>query len=142
MEQNFQKAAQFIRSAAAQGVELVVLPEYHLSSWRPKEPGFLELGEQAETYVKKYQELAKECNICVVPGTILESHRDAEREEDRLLNVAYFIDNKGEVIGKYIKKNLWYARPNRCLIRAERKFTSMIKGPREGTPRLLRPGSA
>jgi hypothetical protein len=29
-------------------------------------------------------------------------------EGERLLNVAYFIDGTGEVIGKYVKKNLWY----------------------------------
>jgi hypothetical protein len=43
-----------------------------------------------------------------VPGTIVESHRDAEKEEDKLLNVCYFIDHEGKIIGKYIKKNLWY----------------------------------
>lgn len=24
-----------------------------------------------------------------------------------MLNVAYFIDTKGEILGKYVKKNLW-----------------------------------
>jgi predicted amidohydrolase len=43
-----------------------------------------------------------------VPGTIVESHRDAEKEEDKLLNVCYFIDHEGNITGKYIKKNLWY----------------------------------
>ncbi|OCL08192.1 carbon-nitrogen hydrolase [Glonium stellatum] len=107
IEQNFNKAASYIRSAAAQGVELVVLPEYHLTNWIPKDPKFLPLCEQWETYLKKYQDLAKECKICIVPGTIVERHNDAEKEEDRLLNVAYFIDHTGEIIGKYIKKNLW-----------------------------------
>jgi len=128
MEHNFNKAAEFIRSAAARKAELVVLPEYHLSSWRPKEPGFMELGEQAETYVRKYQELAKECNTCIVPGTILERHKDAEKEEDQLLNVAYFIDNKGEIIGKYIKKNLWYVRFSRSLQEFEPTLILSWKG--------------
>ena len=56
----------------------------------------------------KYQELAKECGICIVPGTIVEGHRGEEKEEDRLLNVAYFIGKDGEILGKYVKKNLWY----------------------------------
>jgi hypothetical protein len=43
-----------------------------------------------------------------VPGTIVERHKEAEREEDRVVNVAYFIDGEGEVRGKYEKKNLWY----------------------------------
>ncbi|KAF2139334.1 uncharacterized protein K452DRAFT_289880 [Aplosporella prunicola CBS 121167] len=106
-EFNFNKAAAFIKSAASQGAELAVLPEYHLTSWLPKEPGFLKLCDQWETYLKKYQALAKECGICIVPGTLVERHRDAEKEEDRLLNVAYFINQNGDIIGKYVKKNLW-----------------------------------
>ncbi|OCK92707.1 carbon-nitrogen hydrolase [Cenococcum geophilum 1.58] len=106
IEQNFNKAASYIRSAAAQGVELVVLPEYHLTNWVPKDPNFLSLCGQWEIYLKKYQNLAKECKICIVPGTIVE-RRDGAEKEDQLLNVAYFIDHTGEIIGKYIKKNLW-----------------------------------
>ncbi|KAH7400731.1 carbon-nitrogen hydrolase [Phaeosphaeria sp. MPI-PUGE-AT-0046c] len=104
---NFKKAENFIRSAAAQGAELAVLPEYHLTNWLPKDPGFVGLCDQWETYLRKYQDLAKECEICIVPGTIVESHRDAENEADKLLNVCYFIDHQGTIAGKYIKKNLW-----------------------------------
>ncbi|KAF2268032.1 carbon-nitrogen hydrolase [Lojkania enalia] len=107
LEHNFNKAANYIRSAAGQGAELAVLPEYHLTNWLPKDEKFVELCEQWETYLKKYQELAKECGICIVPGTIVETHKGAEKEEDRLLNVAYFIDEKGDIAGKYVKKNLW-----------------------------------
>ena len=59
-------------------------------------------------YRNKYQDLAKECRICIVPGTIVESHRENEDEDDKLLNVCYFIDHEGRVTGKYVKKNLWY----------------------------------
>jgi predicted amidohydrolase len=107
-EHNFNKAAGFVRSAAAQGAELVVLPEYHLTNWLPKDPSFAGLCDEWETYLKKYQELAKECGICIVPGTIVEGHRGEEQEQDRLLNVAYFIGKEGETVGKYVKKNLWY----------------------------------
>ncbi|KAF2016114.1 carbon-nitrogen hydrolase [Aaosphaeria arxii CBS 175.79] len=107
LEHNFNKAANYIRSAAQQGAELAVLPEYHLTNWLPKDPNFIGLCEQWETYLKKYQELAKECEICIVPGTIVETHSGAEKEEDRLLNVSYFIDHTGAIVGKYVKKNLW-----------------------------------
>ena len=73
----------------------------------PKTEGFLELCDQWETYLTKYQALAKACKICIVPGTIVEQHKDAKTEEDRLLNVAYFIDQEGCILGKYVKKNLW-----------------------------------
>jgi len=107
-EHNFTKAAAFIRSAAAQGAQLAVLPEYHLTNWKPKDPGFTELCDQWETYLDKYKELAKECGICIVPGTIVEGHAGEEGEENRLVNVAYFIDGEGVVRGRYEKKNLWY----------------------------------
>lgn len=84
------------------------LISFSLTNWVPKTPGFLDLCGQWETYLQKYQSLAKECNICIVPGTIVERHRDAKTEEDRLLNVAYFIDNTGSVLSKYVKKNLWH----------------------------------
>ncbi|KAF2007136.1 carbon-nitrogen hydrolase [Amniculicola lignicola CBS 123094] len=111
VESNFIKAVQFIRSAALQGAQLAVLPEYHLTNWLPKEPGFFELCDQWEVYLEKYKELAKELGICIVPGTIVERHKreelGVEKEEDRVVNVAYFIDGEGVVRGKYEKKNLW-----------------------------------
>ncbi|KAF2828511.1 carbon-nitrogen hydrolase [Ophiobolus disseminans] len=107
LEHNFNKAANYIRSAAAQGAELAVLPEYHLTNWLPKDPAFIGLCDQWEIYLRKYRDLAKECGICIVPGTIVESHRDATTEADKLLNVCYFIDHLGNIAGKYVKKNLW-----------------------------------
>ncbi|KAF2644981.1 carbon-nitrogen hydrolase [Massarina eburnea CBS 473.64] len=107
-ELNFNKAAGFIRSAASQGAELAVLPEYHLTNWRPDDPSFVTHCAQWQTYLQKYQDLAKECKICIVPGTIVETHPNEEKEEERLVNVAYFIDHEGVIVGKYIKKNLWH----------------------------------
>jgi len=108
IEDNFKKAASFIRSAASQGAELAVLPEYHLTNWRPDDPKFVDLTGQWETYLKKYQALAKECNTCIVPGTIVEKHEDVEKNQVQLINAAYFIDNNGEILGRYVKKNLWH----------------------------------
>jgi predicted amidohydrolase len=105
-EENYQKAADFIRAATQQGAHLAVLPEYHLLNWVPDDPGFKEACGQWETYLKKYQDLAKECNINIVPGTILEL-LDQGTDNERLLNVAYFIDNNGAILGRYVKKNLW-----------------------------------
>ena len=106
-EANFENAANFIRSATSQGAQLVVLPEYHLTSWVPKDPGFVDLCSKWELYLKKYQELAKELRVNIVPGTIVEYHEGEKDEDSKLLNVAYFIDENGEIVGKYVKKNLW-----------------------------------
>jgi len=106
MEKNFEKAAEFIRAAARQEAHLAVLPEYHLLNWVPHDPKFKDACAQWELYLKKYCDLARECNICLVPGTLCELH-GAGTENERLLNVAYFITNTGEIAGKYVKKNLW-----------------------------------
>lgn len=118
MEQNFQKAASYIRTAASQGAQLVVLPEYHLTNWVPHDPKFREACADWKMWLERYCALAKECQTCIVPGTIIELHTDSTHDRtgladddtetgERLLNVAYFISAEGEVIGKYVKKNLW-----------------------------------
>jgi predicted amidohydrolase len=102
IEANHAKAISFLRSAASQGADLAVLPEYHLTNWVPDDPNFIPLCAQYQTYLSAYQSLAKELNICIVPGTIVEKH------EDDLYNVAYFISNDGSILGQYQKKNLWH----------------------------------
>ncbi len=65
--------------------------------------------------MEKYRALAKECDICIVPGTIVERHCDEEEMGgDKLLNVAYFIGNRGEILGRYQKKNLWLRYTPSC----------------------------
>ena len=98
---------------------MAVLPEYHLAGWVPTDSKFRDAAAQWKTYLDKYCALAKELDICIVPGTIVELHTDTsidktgveEGEEneagERLLNVAYFIDNNGDIAGRYVKKNLW-----------------------------------
>src|ERR1700712_5221757 len=89
-EKNFSKAETFIRSAASQGACLAVLPEYHLSSWEPKEEAFLIIADEWQTYLERYCSLAKELDICIVPGTLIQRERDATTGEFNLFNVAYF----------------------------------------------------
>lgn len=125
MESNFQRAKAFIQKAASDGAKLAVLPEYCLTSWVPNEPHFADAADD-RTYLIKFcvrtlspylalplptkvnygcQELAKECNINIVPGTFVERHE--ENGQEMLYNVAYFISDIGEILGSYIKKNLW-----------------------------------
>jgi len=106
MEKNYQKAAEFIRAASRQEAQLAVLPEYHLLNWLPHDEKFKEACSHWQEYLDRYRALAKECNINIVPGTIVELH-DQGTEDERLLNVAYFITNTGEIAGQYVKKNLW-----------------------------------
>lgn len=107
IESNYTKAARFVQDAAGQGAHLAVLPEYHLTNWVPHDAKFSDLCGQWEIYLNRYRALAKEHNICIVPGTIVERHPDEKTGDHKLVNVAYFIDNKGEILGRYQKKNLW-----------------------------------
>ncbi|KAL4867103.1 hypothetical protein BDV12DRAFT_124596 [Aspergillus spectabilis] len=125
VEHNHATACTYIRSAAAQGAELAILPEYHLSGWAPEDPLFAVQAEQTTKYLSAYQALAKELNICLVPGTLVEKHprpeaktgstttsfsdnKDEEKDHYVLYNTAYFISNTGEIIGRYRKKNIWH----------------------------------
>jgi predicted amidohydrolase len=105
---NFARAAESIRSAADRGAILAVLPEYHLTGWVPDVPGFMEACDLWEHYLDRYRQMAKEMKLCIVPGTLVEPRKDELTGELALFNVAYFIDDKGEILGSYIKKNLWY----------------------------------
>ncbi|KAJ5165623.1 Carbon-nitrogen hydrolase [Penicillium coprophilum] len=97
IEYNHTKACNYIREAAAQGAELAVLPEPPLGNPSRRIP----------QYLAKYQSLAKELHICIVPGSIIEKHT---RPDQSILfyNTAYFISNDGTVLGSYNKKNIWH----------------------------------
>lgn len=106
-EENFSKAASFIRQAAAQGAQLAILPEYHLGSWVPDRDGLLSVAKQTPAYLERYCALAKELNIAIVPGTLL-SAPPADRPDEGIPNVCYFIGPDGTILGKYQKRNLWH----------------------------------
>lgn len=124
-KKNFAKAAADIRSAASQGSQLAVLPEYHLTSWVPEHPDFVASCAESLAYLPRYQALARELNIHIVPGTIVEpveqvrsaapgTSIDDETEASNppvteLRNMAYFIAaSTGDILATYQKKNLWY----------------------------------
>lgn len=126
-EHNFASATRYLRAAASQGAHLAVLPEYHLTNWKPEDPAFASHCASWQKYLSGYQALAKELDMCIVPGSIVQTidedrhpdtvYRQASsgdqaraREEDGavgLENICYFIDNRGEIAGRYVKKNLW-----------------------------------
>ncbi|KAJ5689553.1 hypothetical protein N7462_003945 [Penicillium macrosclerotiorum] len=104
IESNHLRAVAFIKDAAASGAHLAVLPEYHLADFFPSHDS--EIRKQCanwKRYLDGYCTLARECGICIVPGSLGELH-----EDDTLVNATYFIDNAGVIRGRYEKKNLWH----------------------------------
>lgn len=62
-------------------------------------------------YLAKYQDLARQLGINIIPGTICEpcSTGQDDRGDVELGNVAYFIAAEtGDICGRYQKKNLWH----------------------------------
>ncbi|PGG95479.1 hypothetical protein AJ79_10031 [Helicocarpus griseus UAMH5409] len=121
---NYNIAVAHIRDAASKGASLALLPEYHLTGWEPEAPEFASLASTAWEYVHKYQDVAKEAHINIVPGTIVTtdpnvttagttggSHDPTTSQGDgtppRLFNVAPFVSHAGELLGVYTKVNLW-----------------------------------
>lgn len=114
IEDNHRRAISFIREAAISGANLAVLPEYHLADFFPShDPAIKQQCANWKTYLNAYCRLAKECNICIVPGSLGELHDD-----NILVNAAYFIDNNGNIKGKYEKKNLWH--PERPFVKGSK----------------------
>lgn len=97
-------------------LDLIVLPEFLQGS--PHQPDPSHYVDIHETSLPRFQELAKELNVNVVPGTIshyVPSTSAAEEEDGEpdgkgnvLLNTAYFINRDGSVAGLYNKKNIWH----------------------------------
>jgi len=117
-EFNFAHAKSELIKAAEGGASLAILPEYHLTGWEPRNPKFAELAKDAHKYQKQYQDLAKELKINICAGTICHTapqqanNGTSEAEADAnakltLLNICAFISYTGELLGTYIKANLW-----------------------------------
>jgi predicted amidohydrolase len=71
----------------------------------PDAAEFTATAAQSKPYLDKYRALAKELQIAIVPGTLLEPETSAG---SGLANVAYFIGPDGAILGRYQKKNLWH----------------------------------
>ena len=124
VEENFRKAEAFIRDAASQGAHLAVLPEYHLTSWCPQHPEFVSACGKSVAYLPKYQALARELNINIVPGTICEPYPydratttlasdstipQLDGKPVEIRNMTYFLcAGTGVIASAYQKKNLWH----------------------------------
>lgn len=79
----------------------------------PQDPGFVASSADSEAYLPRYQALARELNISIVPGTICTAHpagpHAPNEGEKELRNMAFFISaGSGDIAGSYQKKNLWH----------------------------------
>tara|TARA_Y100000310_G_scaffold342247_1_gene444625 strand:- start:33689 stop:34417 length:729 start_codon:yes stop_codon:yes gene_type:complete len=94
---NLDKIIEYIKKAASRNVDVVCFPEACLVHLRNKK-------RIKEIPIKKYindiKKTCKENNIHCIFGTNI-------LKNDKLYNSAFFIDDKGKVIYRYDKVNLW-----------------------------------
>ncbi|KAJ3486352.1 hypothetical protein NLG97_g6636 [Lecanicillium saksenae] len=60
---NYARAESFIRSAAAQGAQLAILPEYHLQGWVGDRTALLPCARRSGEFLARYQALARELQM-------------------------------------------------------------------------------
>jgi predicted amidohydrolase len=100
-EENVQKALQFIKKAAEEGANIVVLPEY--VNFLKDDPKKVEQAEPIPGPTSQaFMNLAKELGIYIHCGSILE-----EAEPTRAYNTSLLISDQGEIISKYRKIHLF-----------------------------------
>ncbi|KAM7201222.1 Carbon-nitrogen hydrolase [Naviculisporaceae sp. PSN 640] len=115
-EDNFNYVAAEIHKVASHGAHIAVLPEYHLTGWHPTDPGFIKCCTESggAGYLQRYQELARQLNIHIVPGTIITPVPIARSSSSSspvtdLHNIAHFIEaSTGTILSSYQKRNLWH----------------------------------
>ncbi|KAL8243771.1 hypothetical protein R6Q59_010029 [Mikania micrantha] len=141
---NFEHASTQIRHAATQGASLAVLPEYHLTGFDPTSAAFIPACQTSHSYVAQYKSLAKELSICIVPGTIVLTPNPEDAcsgttytsptAKPTLLNIAYFIDFHGSILGEYTKTNLWHPEREHLTSSIERHHRNQPQSHEECLP--------
>jgi predicted amidohydrolase len=91
---NLRKAALLVRSAKAQGADLVLFPEQFVTGWSPHSTRFAE--DPDGPTVRALQDLARSHSIFIVGSYV-------ERHEPLPLNTSVAIDYGGEVVASYSK---------------------------------------
>lgn len=100
VEENFERAEQFIRKAASKGAELVVLPEMWNTGYALEKLPELadENGERTKAFLQK---LASELGIHIVGGSV------ATKRDGKFYNTMYIVDKEGELVSEYSKVHLF-----------------------------------
>jgi len=117
-EANLAKAERFVRDAAARRAQIIVFPEDFLTG---PISARRELADPGQRYVKRFQAMAAQYNIDIVPGSII------EKDSDGLHNTTYYLDHTGKILGRYRKVNLWitehcYLQPGRQAVVCATRF--------------------
>ena len=104
VEQNIEISSDFVRQAAADGAELVGLPEVvNLMQVNRKESQKVAMLEEEDPSLAAYRALAKELGIWLHAGSLMIRLSD----DDRFANRGFLIDPAGEIRGRYDKIHMF-----------------------------------
>ncbi len=117
-ESNLAKAERFIQEAVSRRAQMVVFPEDFLTG---PLVGRRDLADFDQRYVRRFQAMAENYAIDIVPGSIIEG------DEAGLYNTTYYIDQSGKILGRYRKVNLWltersYIKPGKQAMVCQTRF--------------------
>ena len=100
VEENYVRAEKFIREAASQGAEIIVLPEMWNTGYALEKLGELAdvNGERTKAFLSS---LAKQLGVHIVGGSV------AVKRDDKFYNTMYTFNNEGELVGEYSKAHLF-----------------------------------
>ena len=92
---NLDLCKKYIKNASIKKLDLIIFPEMTLTGFSNSIRFIAENFENSET-IKQFSNLAKEFNISVIFGVVIEDNKKA-------LNKCLFIDNLGNVVSDYSK---------------------------------------
>ena len=96
---NFRNAVDIFKNKVPENGGLAVLPELFIPGY--KEENIYEWAAKSEEVIKTFSHEAKRKNTAIVLGTI------AINEDGKRYNRSIFIDENGEIVGKYNKTHLF-----------------------------------
>lgn len=100
VEENYERAEKFIREAASQGAEIIVLPEMWNTGYALEK--LVELadvnGERTKAFLSS---LAKQLGVHIVGGSV------SVKRDDKFYNTMYTFNKDGELVGEYSKAHLF-----------------------------------
>jgi omega-amidase len=92
---NLLSCEKYIRDAELKEVDLIIFPEMTLTGFSTNISNISENEQDSET-INVFKEFARQCSIAIIFGVVIGN-------DTKSLNKSIFIDNKGKVLGGYVK---------------------------------------